>query len=76
MPTLIISGDDDWITPLERGTKCIHSELPSSELIVSTTVVISPLSKNLRNLLRQFANGFHNLDNYGFAYILSIKNIL
>lgn len=34
VPTLIISGIDDWITPLKQGGERIHAALPNSELIV------------------------------------------
>lgn len=34
VPTLIISGIDDWITPLEQGSERIYQALPNSELVV------------------------------------------
>ena len=34
VPTLVISGADDWITPLEQGGQRIHDTLPNSELVV------------------------------------------
>ena len=33
-PTLVISGADDWITPLKQGGQRIHDQLPNSELAV------------------------------------------
>ena len=33
-PTLVISGIDDWITPLKQGAERIHNALPNSELVV------------------------------------------
>ena len=33
-PTLVISGADDWITPLAQGGQRIHEHLPNSELVV------------------------------------------
>ncbi len=34
VPTLVISGSDDWVTPLVQGGKCIHDAIPSSQLVV------------------------------------------
>lgn len=34
VPTLVISGADDWITPLKQGGARIHAALPNSELAV------------------------------------------
>ena len=34
VPTLIISGADDWITPLKQGSERINAALPNSELVI------------------------------------------
>lgn len=34
VPTLIISGADDWITPPEQGGRRIHEAIPHSEFVV------------------------------------------
>ena len=34
VPTLVISGIDDWITPLAQGGKRIHDAIPNSQLVV------------------------------------------
>ena len=34
VPTLILSGRHDWITPVPQGAQRLHDALPNSELIV------------------------------------------
>lgn len=34
VPTLIISGADDWITPPKQGGQRIHDAMPNSELVI------------------------------------------
>ncbi len=34
VPTLVISGGDDWVTPLAEGGKRIHDAIPNSQLVV------------------------------------------
>jgi proline iminopeptidase len=34
VPTLIFSGDDDWITPLEHAARRLHQGIAGSELVV------------------------------------------
>lgn len=36
VPTLIISGVDDWITPMQQGGERLHAGIPNSELAVFT----------------------------------------
>ena len=34
VPTLVIAGRDDWITPPRQGAERIHAALPNSELVI------------------------------------------
>jgi proline iminopeptidase len=34
VPTLVISGTDDWMTPVAQGAERIHARLPNSELVL------------------------------------------
>jgi proline iminopeptidase len=34
VPTLVIAGRDDWITPPREGAERIHAALPNSELVI------------------------------------------
>ena len=34
VPTLVIAGRDDWITPPRQGAERIHDALPNSELVI------------------------------------------
>jgi proline iminopeptidase len=34
IPTLILCGSDDWITPYEQGSAILHAEIPNSKLIM------------------------------------------
>ena len=34
MPTLVISGRDDWVTPPTQGGKRIHDAIPNSQLVI------------------------------------------
>lgn len=39
VPTLVIAGRDDWITPPREGAERIHAALPNSEHVISKTAV-------------------------------------
>jgi proline iminopeptidase len=34
VPTLVLAGRDDWITPPREGAERIHAALPNSELVI------------------------------------------
>lgn len=34
IPTLVLCGSDDWITPYEQGSAILHAKIPNSKLIM------------------------------------------
>ena len=61
VPTLILCGSDDWITPYEPGSAILHSEIPNSKLIMfekSGHCIFAEEQDKFLNVVQGFMSNF------------------
>ena len=61
IPTLILCGSDDWITPYEQGSAILHAEIPNSKLIMfekSGHCIFAEEQDKFLNVVQGFMSNF------------------
>ena len=60
VPTLVLCGTDDFVTPYEQGSARIHWGIPGSKLVIfehSAHMIFAEEQQKFLSLVREFAAG-------------------
>jgi proline iminopeptidase len=61
VPTLVLAGRDDWITPPREGAERLHARLPESELVIFEESGHFPFIEEQAKFLKIIGDWVHRL---------------